>query len=203
MILLIRHAMVDACGRFLAGRTPGIHLNEEGVRQAAALGESLHDLSITAIYCSPLERARETATALAGDRIEITTAEELNEVDFGEWTGLPFADLDQRHDWRAFNRARSTSAIPGGERMTEVQQRACRAVTRISDAHREETVAIISHGDVLRAVVAKVIDAPIDRLDSFAIDPASVSVLAPTWRGFELTLLNCHAYSSHCCATHG
>src|SRR5688572_9740578 len=111
MILLIRHAMVDACGRFLAGRTPGIHLNEEGVRQAAALRESLHDLPIAAIYCSPLERARETAAALAGDRIGITTAEELNEVDFGAWTGLTFAELDRRDDWLAFNRARSTSAI--------------------------------------------------------------------------------------------
>jgi broad specificity phosphatase PhoE len=201
MMLLIRHAMVDACGRVLAGRTPGVHLNDEGKRQAAALGEALRSVPISAIYSSPLERAQETAAAIAHDGHATCITEDLNEVDFGDWTGMPFATLDQRRDWLLFNRARSTSPIPGGERMRDVQLRACRALTRIARAHPDETVALISHGDVLRALVAHVLDAPLDRIDAFAIDPASVSVIVPTDRGFELTRLNCHAYSRHCCAT--
>jgi probable phosphoglycerate mutase len=203
MILLVRHALVDACGSFLAGRTPGVHLNEEGRRQAAALGHRLTDMELDAIYTSPLERARETAAALAATEIPLVIEDDLNEVDFGEWTGLSFDELNRREDWIAFNRRRTAAAIPGGEWMVDVQSRACRALTRIHQAHQEGHIAIISHGDVLRALVAKLIDSPLDRIDQFTIDPASVSVLQPGWRGFELTRLNCHAYSDHCRTTHG
>ena len=201
MIFLIRHAMVDACGRFLAGRAPGIHLNAEGRRQAADLRDALVDVPIGAIYCSPLERARETANAIAGDRVNVAIAEDLNEVDFGDWTGATFQDLNERRDWLVFNRSRSTNPIPGGERMCDVQTRACRLLSRVHGAHPGATVALVSHADVLRALVARIIDMPLDRLDAFALDPASISVLSPHDHGFELTHLNCHAYSGHCCAS--
>ena len=86
--------------------------------------------------------------------------------------------------------------------MTDVQSRACRALAAIHAAHPHQHVALVSHGDVLRALVAKVLDASLDRIDRFTIDPASFSVLEPHWSGFALTRLNCHAYSSHCCAAH-
>ena len=202
MILLVRHAMVDACGSFLAGRTRGVHLNEEGRQQATGLGHRLGGIDLAAIYTSPLERARETAAALARNNIPVSVTDDLNEVDFGEWTGLSFDELNRRPDWIAFNRSRSAAAIPGGEWMVEVQARACRALTRIHQVHPHDHIAIISHGDVLRALIAKLIEAPLDRIDQFTIDPASVSVLQPSWRGFELTRLNCHAYSDHCCTAH-
>ncbi len=203
MILLVRHALVDACGVFLAGRTRGIHLNDEGRRQAAALGDRLSGLRMAAIYTSPLERAQDTAQALAGPAARAIVADDLNEIDFGEWTGLSFDDLNQREDWLDFNRSRSATAIPGGERMVDVQTRACRALTRIHREHPQEHVAVVSHGDVLRVLIAGLLDMPLDRIGQFAIDPASVSVLQPSWRGFELIQLNCHAYRDHCCPTHG
>ena len=201
MILLVRHALVDACGSFLAGRLRGVHLNEQGRQQAAALGHRLSNIELAAIYTSPLERARETAAALARNRVPVFVASDLNEVDFGEWTGLSFGELNRRKEWIAFNQSRSTAPIPGGEWMVDVQSRACRALKEIHEAHPTDHVAIISHADVLRALVAKLIETPLDRIDQFTIDPASVSVLRSSWRGFELTRLNCHAYSDHCCTT--
>lgn len=202
MILLVRHALVDACGVFLAGRMPDVYLNEEGRRQAAALGDRLAKLELAAIYTSPLERTCETAAALAGSRVPIVVQRDLNEIDFGDWTGLRFEELNRREEWLAFNRRRSAAAIPGGEWMIDVQSRACRALTAIHRAHPHDHVAIVSHGDVLRALVAKLIEAPLDRIDQFTIDPASLSILEPSWRGFEVTRLNCHAYRDHCCAPH-
>ena len=201
MILLIRHALVDACGAYLAGRTPGIHLNQEGRRQAARLGQYVN-LPLAAVYTSPMERAQETADALPQGRSPLCVDDDLNEVDFGEWTGLSFDELNLRPDWVAFNRMRSATRIPGGEWMLDVQHRACRALTRIHQRHNEAHVAIVSHGDVLRALVAKMIDAPLDRIDQFAMDPASISVLQPNWRGFEVTRLNCHANCDHCCPSY-
>lgn len=197
MILLIRHALVDACGRFLAGRMPGIHLNEEGCRQARALATTLGRLPLAAIYSSPLERARETAEAIAAGAGTLSIVDELNEIDFGEWTGLPFDELNRRYEWTAFNRYRASTPIPGGEWMRNVQMRAFRALRTMHRAHGDSPIAVVSHGDVLRALVAKVIDVPLDRLDSFRIDPASVSVLEPAMSGFELTQLNNHAYRDH------
>jgi broad specificity phosphatase PhoE len=202
MILLIRHALVDACGTFLAGRMPGVHLNKDGQRQAAQLAATCAGLALSAIYTSPLERALQTAAAIGGDRIPVSIEDEMNEVDFGDWTGMTFDELNRRDEWVAFNRSRSASAIPGGEWMVDVQFRACRALTRLHQAHRNEHVAIVSHGDVLRALVASVLGSPLDRIDQFAIDPASITVLERSWRGFELTRLNCHAYSDNRSAAH-
>jgi probable phosphoglycerate mutase len=205
MILLVRHAMVDACGRYLAGRMPGIHLNAEGRRQAHALGATLRPLHVWAVYSSPRERARETAQAIAAgsDVTPVRLVDELDEIDFGEWTGLSFDELNGRDDWAAFNRCRASTPIPGGEWMRDVQMRACRATSELCRAHSEATIAIVSHGDVLRALVARVMDVPLDRLDSFRIDPASVSVLEPAAQGFELVQLNNHAYRDYCCSAIG
>jgi probable phosphoglycerate mutase len=182
---------------------PGIHLNAEGRRHAHALGATLRPLRLSAVYSSPRERARETAQAIAvASDLTSGVVDELDEIDFGEWTGLSFDELNRRDDWIAFNRDRGSGTIPGGEWMLDVQVRVCRAVSRLCDAHNDATFAVVSHGDVLRALVASVIDVPIDRLDSFRIDPASVSVLEPTAHGFELVELNNHAYRDYCCSTH-
>ncbi|HTG90221.1 MAG TPA: histidine phosphatase family protein [Vicinamibacterales bacterium] len=195
MILLIRHAMVDAHCRFLPGRMPGVHLNEVGRRQAAALGTALRQIPLTAVYSSPLERARETADALTDRPGHVTIVDELNEIDFGEWTGLPYNQLERQYEWIAFMRHRARSPIPGGEWMLNVQMRAWRAIGRLQRAHHGVAIAVVSHHDVLRSVVAKVMDVPLDRLDSFRIDPASVSSLEWSSTGFEITQMNNRSYS--------
>jgi broad specificity phosphatase PhoE len=197
VLLLIRHALVDACGRFLAGRRPAVHLNRDGRLQAAQLGRCFGRVPIHAVYSSPLERAIETATAIAGGRATVAVMPDLTEIDFGEWTGLSFEELNTRPLWHAFNASRSSICIPGGERMTDVQTRACRCLQDIHAAHAGQTVVLVSHGDVLRSIVARVIGAPLDNIGSFEIDPASISVLVPKEDGFAVSLLNGAAQDFH------
>src|SRR3954469_15033512 len=102
--LLIRHALCDLVGRSIAGRRPGVHLNEAGKQQALALAERLSRLSLAALYSSPLERAIETAQAIGSrNGLEILPAHGFNEVDFGNWTGRTIAELEPLPDWRRFN----------------------------------------------------------------------------------------------------
>jgi probable phosphoglycerate mutase len=147
------------------------------------------------VYSSPLERARETADALTDRPGHITIVDELNEIDFGEWTGRRYDELDRQYEWVAFMRHRARSPIPAGEWMLNVQMRAWRAIGRLHRAHHGATIAVVSHLDVLRSVVARVMDVPLDRLDSFRIDPASVSSLEWTSAGFEITQMNNRSYS--------
>jgi broad specificity phosphatase PhoE len=190
MLLLIRHALVDACGVFLAGRSPGIHLNGEGRRQIQQLAAALRHVPIDAIYTSPRERARETAAALTSPDRPAIVLPGLDEVDFGEWTGQTFAELDTRPDWQLFNSCRSRATIPAGESMMQVQARAMQCALEAARAHGSRVAVLVSHADVLRALVAGVIGVPIDRMTTFAIDPASVSILRPEGSGFSLSLLN-------------
>ena len=124
-LYLIRHGENDFVLRgAIAGRQPGIHLNDTGHAQAERLAHELHREGIERIYSSPLERCRETAEPLArriGIKIEPT--DELLELDFGDWTGRTFAELDGCETWHRYNQFRSGTRIPGGELMLETQAR--------------------------------------------------------------------------------
>jgi probable phosphomutase (TIGR03848 family) len=191
--LLIRHALCDPVGRSIAGRQPGVHLNDAGRRQAGRLAERLQPVSLEAIYSSPLERAVETADPIArANGIPVQAAEGWNEIDFGEWTGRALADLDPLPEWRRFNSFRSSATIPGGENMTQVLDRVLRELERLRALHPAPTahVAVVSHGDVLRSLVAHVLGVPLDLFHRLEISPASVSTLEITDQGPRLLLLN-------------
>jgi probable phosphomutase (TIGR03848 family) len=191
--LLIRHALCDPVGKSIAGRQPGIHLNAEGRRQAEALALWLGNLSLQAIYSSPLERALETANPIAVRRgLEVVMAPGVNEIDFGEWTGKALAELDGRPDWRAFNSFRSGTRIPGGEAMPEVLARALGELDRLRRAHPspETLVAVVSHGDVLRGIVAHFLGISLDFFQRIELSPASVSILELEGYGARVLLLN-------------
>jgi probable phosphoglycerate mutase len=177
--LLIRHAMTDAVGRYLAGRRAGVHLNGVGRRQAATLAERLSDLRIDAIVSSPLERATETAAPLAAaHHREVHVLPELTEFDVGEWTGATFDALASDSAWQRFNTERSTMRPPGGETMADVQQRVVDALLALEEQHQSATVAVISHGDVIRAALLKALGMPLDLFDRIEVMPARVSVLS-------------------------
>jgi probable phosphoglycerate mutase len=183
-LLLIRHALCDSVGHSLAGRTPGVHLNATGRAQAAALAERLARVPLAGIYSSPLERTRETAEAIAarqagapGRTVAVEVVPELLELDFGDWTGRTLAELDGDERWRAFNRFRSSTRIPGGELIVEVQARAVGALERLIQRHPAATVAVVSHGDVLRAMLAYYLGVPLDLMARLTVDPASVSIV--------------------------
>lgn len=177
-ILLIRHGHTDAIGRRLVGRTAGVHLTGLGREQAARLPDRLSALPITRICASPLERAIETAEPLArARRVEIETMQDLIEVEFGPWTGMTFDALAAVPEWARFNTHRATAAVPGGERASEVQARIVSAVERLHAAHAGETIAAVTHADVIRAAVLHYVGASLDMVHAIDITPASVTAL--------------------------
>lgn len=177
-VLLIRHGTTDDVGRRLAGRAPGRHLNDEGIRQARELSTRLANVPLAAIFASPLERAQETAAPLAAAHaLPIVTREDLVELEFGEWTGVEIESLHADPDWIAFNTVRSQARIPGGETMGEVQERVVAAIKQIAAQFESQTVVIVSHGDVIRAAIAHFAGMPLDSVLKFEISPGSISSL--------------------------
>lgn len=165
-------------GHSIAGRAEGIHLDETGQAQAAELPTRLGALPIDAIYSSPLERARETAVPLARSRsLEPRTLDDLIEVDFGRWTGATLDELASEPVWRRFNSWRSITRIPQGEHAAEVQLRGIRAIETIRATHPDGTVVVVSHADLIRAVLAYYLGMPLDHVLRLEIAPASISVL--------------------------
>jgi len=175
---LIRHGSNDFFSHTLVGRTPGIHLNEAGKREAAGLATSLAGEQIQKILTSPLERCRETAAPLAA---KVQLPEEISnallEADFGDWTGKKFKELDAREDWRRWNTFRSGNRAPNGESMLEIQQRMVGLILELHRDFRDRRIALFSHGDPLRAAVVYFLGAPLEYIRRIELSPASVTIL--------------------------
>lgn len=175
---LIRHGSNDYFAHTLVGRTPGIHLNEAGRREALQLAERLAGEKIQKILSSPMERCRETAEPLAkklGLKVELS--EPLIEVNFGDWTGKKFADLEADERWRQWNSFRAGRRVPNGEAMIEVQARMVALITSLGREFPEGRIALFSHGEPLRGAMIYFLGAPADCIRRIDIGPASVSVL--------------------------
>jgi broad specificity phosphatase PhoE len=188
--LLVRHGAHDLLGRAIAGRAPGIGLNEQGRSQALQLVSRLQHRPIDAIYSSPRQRARETAAPLAARReLEVNVSDAFDEIDFGEWTGKSFDDLraDQPR-WSEWVDHKSTARAPGGEPFADVPQRALAGLDRLAQLHEQQHVLIASHGDVIRAIIASVLRMSLDDLECFEIVPASLSIVVAQggWRQVQL-----------------
>jgi broad specificity phosphatase PhoE len=188
-ILLIRHAAHGHLGAILSGRSEGIPLSDEGREQATRLRAMLQAVALDRVQSSPVQRARETAAAIAGERtVEIVGA--LDEIDFGDWTGRRFDSLAGDAEWDRWNTTRSQACPPGGESMIAAQQRALGHLRMAASRHPGETIAMVTHCDVIRAVVAAVLGLSLDRILRFDVDPASVTrVVAGEW-GERLVSLN-------------
>ena len=188
---LIRHASNALVGHTIVGRMPGVQLSPSGRREAEALAQRLEGSPIRALYSSPLERARATAALIAARlRLELQTADELNEIDYGRWTNRTLADLHDLEAWRRFNIFRSGSRVPDGETMIEVQGRMLRLIERLCSAYPKETVALVSHGDVIKAILAHYLGVPLDLFQRIEISPASLSVVRVEPYGPEVLLIN-------------
>jgi probable phosphomutase (TIGR03848 family) len=177
-IVLLRHATTAATGKRLGGRTPGVHLDPGGREQARAAARRLAALPVSAVYASPLERTRETAAEVArthGLRVRIERG--ILEVDYGDWTDRPLAQLRRRALWRTVQQAPSRMTFPGGESIRAAQQRAVEATERIAAAHVGGTVVLVSHADVIKAVVAHHLGMGLDLFQRIVISPASSTVL--------------------------
>jgi probable phosphoglycerate mutase len=189
--LLIRHASTDSIGHALTGRLPGIRLNEKGQWEAARLAERLANTAIEAIYSSPLERAMETAQAIAQRlQLPVQVHERLTEIDVGKWAGRRIESLVDDKLWARFNSLRSSTRPPRGELMLEVQTRIAAEMEELHERHPDRTIALVSHGDVIKGAVALYAGVPLDLFHRIEIWPASITVIRLADWGPQLVTIN-------------
>ncbi len=154
----------------------GVSLSAEGVSQAGEVADRLRASGLAAVYSSPLERARETAAPIAARAgLEVRIEPLLDEVEFGDWTGVAFDDLHQDARWADWNRERSRHRPPGGETIQEAQARVAAWAADAAARHPGQTIAAVSHADIVKALVLHILHAPIDRIHGFDVDPASIT----------------------------
>jgi probable phosphoglycerate mutase len=176
LLLLIRHGMNDWVHGRLAGWTPGVHLNEQGQAQAHSLAERLAALPIDAVYSSPLERAIETAQPLAAARgLPLRIVEGVGEVRYGEWTGGELKELAKHELWPGVQFYPSGTRFPNGETLGEVQARAIAALDALRAQHPKQIIAVISHADLIKLVVAYYVGMHIDLFQRLVINPAALT----------------------------
>ena len=185
-LLLLRHGLTAMTGPVLAGRTPGVHLDERGVAQAQAAAARVAALPLAGIVTSPLERCVDTAEHVlaaqraAGREPGWFVDERIVECGYGTWTGRPLKDLAKDPVWKVVQTQPSAARFPDGESLAEVSARAVTAV-RQWDAHFGDAIWVAcSHGDVIKAILADALGLHLDQFQRIVVDPASVSVVRYT-----------------------
>ena len=192
-VILVRHGRTPAnVSGVLAGRTPGVRLDETGTTQAEKAAARLAVLPLAAIVSSPLERCRQTARAIAraqsagrAGAVRVATDRGLTECDYGEWQGRPLKELAKEPLWKTVQAQPSAAHFPGGESMAAMQARVVDAVRRrdaaIEQEHGPGAVWVaVSHGDLVKAVLADALGMHLDLFQRINVDPASVSIVRYT-----------------------
>jgi probable phosphomutase (TIGR03848 family) len=180
VVLLVRHGLTPTTGVKLPGRAPGLHLSDEGRRQADAAAERIGKIGkIAAVYCSPITRARETAQPIGRVvKRALRIDRDLADLDIGEWTGMSLKQAARRPEWETVQRSPSTFRFPGGESFPEMQTRMTTALGRIVARHPGQIVVAVSHADPIKAAVAQALGTPLDLFQRIMIAPASVTVVS-------------------------
>lgn len=192
-IILIRHAhsTANAAG-VLSGQLPNIHLSKQGTEQAKKLADRLGALQITRIQVSPMERCLETIAPwleLHGNKVDVVREQNLIEVDYGNWSGKKLATLARAKLWRTVQNQPSAMIFPAGESLAQMQVRAMQPVHSFLAGKAELTI-MVSHGDVIKAIVASAMGMHLDDFQRIVIDPASISILESNGGPIRLTRLN-------------
>lgn len=192
LVLLVRHGQTPTTGATLPGRAKGLHLAETGRAQAESVALRIGALpNIGAVYASPLERTRETASPIAkatGQRVKVDKG--LLECEFGDWTGRKLSALNKLPEWRTVQRYPSGFRFPGGESFTEMQLRMVSAVDRLGAAHRGQTIVLVSHADPIKAAVANALGTHLDLFQRIVVSPCSVTAILQTTNGPVVLAVN-------------
>ena len=180
-LLLIRHGENDyvKTGK-MAGRIPGVHLNEKGQKQAQALAEALTQIPIKAVYSSPLERAMETASPIAeAHKLTILQEPDLMDTDIGKWQGKSLKVLRLTKVWKIVQSAPSRFRFPEGESFPEAQTRYVNTLERIIQKHHkpQDIVAVVFHADPIKLAVAHFLGMPLDHFQRLSCDTGSLTAL--------------------------
>jgi probable phosphoglycerate mutase len=179
-LYLIRHAENDWIGKRLPGWAPGLHLNDRGREQTGHLADLLAGVRFRAFYSSPLERALETAEPIAGRQgLTVETRAGLGEMNVGHWQGRALRVLRRRRLWPIIQRAPTRARFPGGESFAEAQARLVAEIESILGLNPPPlaSIAVVSHADPIKLIIAYYLGLPLDLFQRLAVDPASVSIL--------------------------
>jgi probable phosphoglycerate mutase len=189
-LFLIRHGLTAHTGKRLYGRTPGIGLDDRGRAQAEHLAARFARVKLTAIYSSPLERCVETIEPLArAQRLPVVVRPDLIEMDAGSWTGKTLTALRRTKRWAQVQQTPSTFRFPDGEGFEEAFERVTGELDAIARRHRRGRVAVATHGDLVRILMAHYAGAPLDAFQRTVVDTASVSVVSVGSNGSANVLL--------------
>jgi probable phosphomutase (TIGR03848 family) len=184
-VLLIRHGRTTAnSSGVLAGWTPGVSLDEVGQQQASRLAVRLSSVTLAAVVTSPLERCRETTALLTrADTPEPQTDDRVGECHYGDWTGRALKDLAKDPLWKVVQAHPSAVTFPGtgGESLRAVQARGVDAIRDWNiQVGESATYAVVSHGDVIKAIAADALGLHLDSFQRIVIDPCSVTAIRYT-----------------------
>ena len=201
-VILVRHGRTSANATgTLAGRLPGVRLDDVGEAQAARTAERIAAVPVAAVVSSPLERCRQTARLLVKAQpgtLRVRTEKGITECDYGEWQGRALKDLVREKLWATVQSQPSAATFPGGESLASMQARAVAAVRRHDAAVEAEHGAAavwvaVTHGDLVKAVLADALGMHLDLFQRLAVDPASVSVIRYTSTRPYVLATNTHA----------
>ena len=177
-LYLIRHSLTPETGKRLSSQDATISLSPQGLTMAAQLGEHLAEIPLAAVYTSPHQRCRETASAITrGRKIRPRLAPAFVEADYGKWLGRPLKSLYRMKAWQQLMASPSRFRFPEGESLIEVQTRAVAGVEALAARHSNESVAVSTHGDIIKLILAHYIGIPLDLAHRIDPTPASVSIV--------------------------
>ena len=204
-VILVRHGRTSAnASGTLAGRTPGVRLDPTGVAQARRTAERLAPVPLAGVVSSPLERCKQTAREILrarpaeGPEVPLSTDRGLVECDYGDWQGRALKDLAQEPLWSTVQSQPSAATFPGGESLGAMQARVVAAVRRhdaaVTASHGDGGVWVaVSHGDLIKAVLADALGMHLDLFQRITVDPASVSIVRYTGSRPYVVASNTHA----------
>ena len=180
-VVLVRHAHSEAnASGLLSGRIPNIHLSNKGVEQAESLAQRIGAVKLNQLRISPMERCLETIQPWLktfGQGIDPIIDEDLNEVDYGLWSGKKLSSLSKKKEWRTIQDSPSRMYFPDGEGIAQMQVRAMRSVLSVSKSKMNSISLLVSHGDVIKAILASSLGLHLDQFQRIVIDPASISII--------------------------
>jgi probable phosphomutase (TIGR03848 family) len=197
-IVLLRHAHSLANAKaILAGRAPGVDLSDRGRKESQDVAKRLKEINFSLIRVSPMERCAQTIEPLLAQLSKSREAKpivevegDLVEVDYGKWTGRKLAILSRDKAWKVVQNTPSAMYFPGGEGLLDVQARAMRALNSAANTPGKGAKLLVSHGDVIKSIVASVLGTHLDHFQKIVIDPASLTVLDFNGVDYRVLTLN-------------
>ncbi|MBS3923088.1 MAG: histidine phosphatase family protein [Nitrosarchaeum sp.] len=193
-VIFLRHGQAkNNIERILTGRTPNIPLTEKGIEQAEKTAKFVEQMNISAIYSSPIERAKHTAEIVAKhNSLDVITDDRLIELDMGKFTGVPYDEIFTSHGnvFMKFYNGELEIAHNGVETFSEVKKRVLSIVDHVVEKHPDQNVVLVTHMDPIKAMLATVVDLSPTNLFELIIANASLNIFREYNRKFSISGIN-------------